>query len=165
MTTVTDGMLLNHKVCTYFEFDRLKANVMYYIKFYMQSGNPSCLKKTRIGGIITFCCLFIQNDWRLVVKAAMRLVRRDVTRYLAGNDHITYRLRRHAYLNTDRYSGVESCILCSSSGGCVGFVWSKFTLHMFVVVRKRFASSSRRTFAGYNCYRFFILKIKTSVPT
>jgi hypothetical protein len=66
----------------------------------------------------------------------MRLVRRDVTRYLAGNDHITYGLRRHAYLYTDRYSGAESCILCSSSGRCVGFTWSKFTL-IYVYGRKK----------------------------
>lgn len=154
MTTVADAMLLNHKVYTYFEIDRLKANVMSYLRFCMQSGNPSCLKKTRIGGIIRFCRLFIQNDWRLLVKAAMCLVRRDVTRYLAGNDHITYRLLRHAYLYTDRYSGAERCVLCSSSGSCVGFIWSKFAIYMFIAVRNRYASSSPRNFAGCNCYLF-----------
>lgn len=77
MTTVADAVLLNHKVYTYFEIDRLKVNVMSYLRFCMQSGNPSCLKKTKIDRIIRFCRLFIQNDWRLAVKAAMRLY--DVT--------------------------------------------------------------------------------------
>jgi hypothetical protein len=154
MTTVTDGMILNHKVYTYFEYDRLTANVMSYLRFFMQSGNPSCPKKTRIGGIITFCRLFMQNDWR-IFNAAMHLVRRDVARYLAGNDHITYRFRRCVCLQTDRYSGAESCILCSSSGRCMGFIWSKFTLYMFMAVRNRYASSSPRTFAGCNYYCFW----------
>ena len=92
----------------------------------------------------------------------MRLVRRDVTRYLDWNDHITYRLRRHAYLYTDRYSGAESCILCSRSGSWMGFTWSKFTLYR--VGSKKVAPFSFCTclcdiLSGISMYRVFNFKV------
>jgi hypothetical protein len=95
----------------------------------------------------------------------MRLVRRYVTRYLAGNGHITYRIRRHAYLNTDRYSSAESCILYSSSGCCMGFILSKFTL-AYVYGRKEEICKQLPTYlCRLQLLTFFILKIKTSVLT